>query len=145
MPRPSEARKLGPSGQEGRGSRPGRARDRRNAMPRPSEARKLGPSGQEGRGSGPGEARDRRNAMMSRGSSGMLAVSVSNERGLVSIHSAPGAGSASAAQREVRDRRPVSAARHGEDFGNRAVAIGFRPRPNKDQDLLRRGSPLGRG
>src|SRR5262249_45221050 len=34
MPRPSEARKLGPSGQEGRGSGTSGARDRRNPMPR---------------------------------------------------------------------------------------------------------------
>src|SRR5262245_42345795 len=38
MPRPSEARELGPSDQEGRGSGTSGARDRRNTMPRPSEA-----------------------------------------------------------------------------------------------------------
>src|SRR5215467_14157707 len=36
MPRPSGARKLGPSGKEGRGSGTSGARDRRNTMPRPS-------------------------------------------------------------------------------------------------------------
>src|SRR5690349_20864834 len=42
QPRPSEARKLGPSGQEGRGSGPAQRGIGGIDQPRPSEARKLG-------------------------------------------------------------------------------------------------------